>query len=464
MKQIAGRWKWIVCLTMLSALFIFGSSRKVSAEPENTQKCRVIFANAKGIVSTNTYRNWARTVDYGEYIQLPEYSQNGYRCYWVIKGGNKIRKYNPGANVRIGRDVKFLLYRYKIYNVRYFTANGKKEYVSRRQKALNGQYVTLPKTTTTGATEIVGWKTSLNAKTYRKAGTKVKVTGNMKFYPVVKKYSSYVTLYRTNGQVYRSVNTSGNTKAVFPNIDIGNGDMFLGWSRTKGKTSQPEYYAGDRIPTKNGRYYMVVFPKSRDRAPSVLHQPEKHDLVYFVGDSRTMGMRQALGSSVPSNVKFVYKSGQGLTWFRQSGYGTLLRNIAKQPKRMKKAVVINLGTNDLRYYSQYVTYMRRVAQKLKAYNCDMYYLSVNPVNSMMIKRYIGWVSRTENQVETFNKAIRSGLCLGKNKYFTYIDTCTKLQKHGWISDRYNQGLYDGVHYSNETYLRIYDYVIRTLNQ
>ena len=143
----------------------------------------------------------------------------------------------------------------------------------------------------------------------------------------------------------------------------------------------------------------------------MLHQPEKHDLVYFVGDSRTLGMRQALGSSVPSNVKFVYKSGQGLTWFRQSGYGTLLRNIAKQPKRMKKAVVINLGTNDLRYYSQYVTYMRRVAQKLKAYNCDMYYLSVNPVNSMMIKRYIGWVSRTENQVETFNKAIRSGLCL-----------------------------------------------------
>ena len=38
------------------------------------------------------------------------------------------------------------------------------------------------------------------------------------------------------------------------------------------------------------------------------------------------------------------------------------------------------------------TYMKKAAANLKKYNCKMYYLSVNPVNSAMIKS-VGWKSK-----------------------------------------------------------------------
>lgn len=468
MKQIAGRWKWIVCLTMLSALFIFGSSRKVSAEPENTQKCRVIFANARGIVSTSTYRNWARTVDYGDWVKLPEYSQKGYRCYWVLKNGSSAKKYYTGANIRITKNTKFYLYRYKEYNVRLMTANGKKEYLNLRKQAIKGEYITLPKVYTTSTKQIVGWKTSINARTYKKTGSKVKVTGNMKFYAVYKTVTG-VKLCTYGGKLWRVLPTNTGEQAVFPSVRLGNGNMCLGWSRYKGRTSQPQYYAGDKVPTKSGTYYMVVFTKSRDHAPSYLHTPDNYGRVYFIGDSRTVGMQRALGSQAPSNVKFICKGSQGLSWFRSTsstgGYKQLIRDLQKQPKRMKKAVVMNLGANDMGNINIYIQYMKALSKKLKKeYNCTMYYMSVNPVNSAMINAYEGAHLRTENQVKSFNNSIYRNLCSGKNKYFTYINTCSNLQKYGWISDRNNAGIYDGLHYSNETYLRIYDYVIRTLNQ
>ena len=90
-------------------------------------------------------------------------------------------------------------------------------------------------------------------------------------------------------------------------------------------------------------------------------------------------------------------------------------------------------------------------------------MSVNPVNSAMIKAY-GGTYRTEAQVAAFNKSIRMSLCSGSTNYFTYIDACTALQKYGWISNFQNKGIYDGVHYSYQTYLRIYDYCIRNLRR
>ena len=99
--------------------------------------------------------------------------------------------------------------------------------------------------------------------------------------------------------------------------------------------------------------------------------------------------RVALGASAPSNVEFIAKAGEGLDWFKSSGYKTLYRSVAKRPRTEKKAVIINLGVNDLKNSASYVKYMKKVAAKLKKYNCKMYYLSVNPVNSAMIKSVNG---------------------------------------------------------------------------
>lgn len=460
-KATVNRWKGIVFLTLLFGFLFLALSRPISAEAATTEKCKVVFANSNGVVSNDTFRKWARTVTKGSYIQLPTVNRSGYKCVWVEKRGTKELKYATGRNVRITKNTKFCLRYYKLYTVRYYTMNGSKEYTSLREQGYQGQVLTFPLHPTATGYKFLGWSTSINGKTVKKEGDSLHVTGNMKFYIVGKKITG-VNLRKYDGTVWKVVDTSSGS-ATFPAVNLNSANMCLGWSRTKGKTTNPEYKAGDKIPTRTGNYYMVVFFSKQDRAPASIIKPTKHQMVYFVGDSRTVGLQLALGNSAPSNVDFVCKGNQGLDWFRQTGYRELLRKLSKQSRKTKKAVIINLGVNDMSNINTYVVYMRKVSENLKQnYNCDMYYLSVNPVNSAMIRSY-GAGTRTEAQVAAFNKTIYQKLCSGSDRAFIYINTCTNLQKYGWSSNRYDAGIYDGLHYSVETTLRIYGYCIRKLN-
>lgn len=460
-KATVNRWKGIVFLTLLFGFLFLALSRPISAEAATTEKCKVVFANSNGVVSNDTFRKWARTVTKGSYIHLPTVNRSGYKCVWVEKRGTKELKYATGRNVRITKNTKFCLRYYKLYTVRYYTMNGSKEYTSLREQGYQGQVLTFPLHPTATGYKFLGWSTSINGKTVKKEGDSLRVTGNMKFYIVGKKITG-VNLRKYDGTVWKVVDTSSGS-ATFPAVNLNSANMCLGWSRTKGKTTNPEYKAGDKIPTRTGNYYMVVFFSKQDRAPASIIKPTKHQMVYFVGDSRTVGLQLALGNSAPSNVDFVCKGNQGLDWFRQTGYRELLRKLSKQSRKTKKAVIINLGVNDMSNINTYVVYMRKVSENLKQnYNCDMYYLSVNPVNSAMIRSY-GAGTRTEAQVAAFNKTIYQKLCSGSDRAFIYINTCTNLQKYGWSSNRYDAGIYDGLHYSVETTLRIYGYCIRKLN-
>ena len=460
-KATVNRWRGIIFLTVLFGFLLLAASRPVSAQAATTEKCKVVFANSNGVVSNDTFRKWARTVTKGSYIQLPTVNRSGYKCVWVENSGTKELKYATGRNVRITKNTKFCLRYYKLYTVRYYTMNGSKEYTSLREQGYQGQVLTFPLHPTATGYKFLGWSTSINGKTVKKEGDSLRVTGNMKFYIVGKKITG-VNLRKYDGTVWKVVDTSSRS-ATFPAVNLNSANMCLGWSRTKGKTTNPEYKAGDKIPTRTGNYYMVVFFSKQDRAPASIIKPTKHQMVYFVGDSRTVGLQLALGDSAPSNVDFVCKGNQGLDWFRQTGYRELLRKLSKQSRKTKKAVIINLGVNDMSNINTYVVYMRKVSENLKQnYNCDMYYLSVNPVNSAMIRSY-GAGTRTEAQVAAFNKTIYQKLCSGSDRAFIYINTCTNLQKYGWSSNRYDAGIYDGLHYSVETTLRIYGYCIRKLN-
>ncbi len=460
-KATVNRWRGIIFLTVLFGFLLLAASRPVSAQAATTEKCKVVFANSNGVVSNDTFRKWARTVTKGSYIQLPTVNRSGYKCVWVEKRGTKELKYATGRNVRFTKNTKFCLRYYKLYTVRYYTMNGSKEYTSLREQGYQGQVLTFPLHPTATGYKFLGWSTSINGKTVKKEGDSLRVTGNMKFYIVGKKITG-VNLRKYDGTVWKVVDTSSRS-ATFPAVNLNSANMCLGWSRTKGKTTNPEYKAGDKIPTRTGNYYMVVFFSKQDRAPASIIKPTKHQMVYFVGDSRTVGLQLALGNSAPSNVDFVCKGNQGLDWFRQTGYRELLRKLSKQSRKTKKAVIINLGVNDMSNINTYVVYMRKVSENLKQnYNCDMYYLSVNPVNSAMIRSY-GAGTRTEAQVAAFNKTIYQKLCSGSDRAFIYINTCTNLQKYGWSSNRYDAGIYDGLHYSVETTLRIYGYCIRKLN-
>ena len=86
------------------------------------------------------------------------------------------------------------------------------------------------------------------------------------------------------------------------------------------------------------------------------------------------------------------------------------------------------------------------------------------IQKQAITKSVNGKATTEAHVAAFNKAIYRGLCSGRKRSFTYINTCTNLQMKGWISKKSGTDIYDGVHYSNQTYLRIFDYCMRYLNR
>ena len=327
-----------------------------------------------------------------------------------------------------------------------------KEYKNLRRVVPSGSYITMPTAPSGSMATGICWATEPKGSKHISTGDRVKITKNTKFYRISKRrYTIY--LYTSNGKYWKKVITDG--KAKFPAADVGNGDMVLGWSASKNRSTNPSYFTGDNIPCRNANYYMVVYRKSQNKAHTSIAKSKKYDKVWFVGDSRAYGMKLTLGSSIPSNVNIIYKCGKGLNWFKKEGYSTLAKQVRNAPSGSKKAVIINLGVNDLRNYAGYPEYMKKVSKKLSSYGCDMYYMSINPINSAIIKNYHG-KSRTEKQVDNINDFIYSKLCSGANKYFTYIDSYNYLRKQGWISNERN----DGLHYSNGTYCRIYDYCIK----
>lgn len=464
MRKIAAKWKGFGILLMLvSVLFLLGGFREVSAD---STMYKVTFANSKGDSSGGNYRKWTGKVEAGSTIELPKVTRKGYEVRWVATINGREHKYSPGSSFIVRKNVKFCLKCYKQYTVRYYSQDGKKEYKSLRETMIKGEKISLPAVPSVSGYRNLGWAKTVSAdKATGQRGDSVRVSGNMRFYAVRKKVSG-VQLCRNNGSLWKTVTATDSQKLVFPEVAMENGDMVLGWSRQKGKTSQPAYYAGDTIPNTSARYYMVVFRQSQDMASVQRAAQSKYDEVYFVGDSRTLGMRNALKSQIPENTKFVFRAGQGLQWFKDTGFSQLYQSIKSQPQSSRKAVVVNLGVNDLNKKTAYVKYMKTVAKKLKEYNCTMYYLSVNPVNNAMIVQYHGYntKAKTAAKVRNFNRYISDNLCSGGNAPFIYINTWSMLRKNGWISSKNNTHTYDGVHYSNETYLRIYDYCMKALNK
>lgn len=188
----------------------------------------------------------------------------------------------------------------------------------------------------------------------------------------------------------------------------------------------------------------------------------------MVGDSRTVRMRQALAAqncgANMNGVRFVGASGQGLRWFKEEGYNYLINQIKHIRVSSSKpvAVVFNLGVNDLYRISDYVAFMNEIAPELEKMNCKLYYMSVNPINSVMIEKTGRLSLRKEADVRAFNERIKTGL-----DDYTYIDTYSWLMQNGFGTSNGVNGKDssedDGLHYTVKTYKRIYDYCLRYVN-
>lgn len=173
--------------------------------------------------------------------------------------------------------------------------------------------------------------------------------------------------------------------------------------------------------------------------------------VFFLGDSRTVGMEQALsaGGYDLTCHTFLAKVGKGYSWLVTQS--RTLEDFEHSPQ----IIIINLGVNDLgncgKYQQLYDTYLDSCWQ-----NCPVYIVSVNPVCSPCH-------SVSNAQIERFNESMQDWIneenasAPAEAFPIRYIDTYSYLQETGFSSS-------DGLHYSAATYLRIYDYILEQIKE
>ena len=480
-------------LTKNASSAVYGSRTKITVkESETFYAAReylpyaVTFNNNTGTSKDKAFQNLYVRAGKNQYITLPKVpEQKGCTALgWATKTKQTKAQYKEGQKVRITKKTKFYaVYRKaKKYTVSFCMSNGSSDsaYASLKKSVTEKSTITLPKVPSRKGYINDGWmlKTSQKTQHYNE-GDKVKVYGNCKFYAVQEQAAS-VVLHKTRGAEYKTIYVKKGDSFTLPGAENPEGYTFMGWSTkpniviTGSKPGKVQYETGEVIPSVNStiHLYQVMYQRNTEKN-LISSQMAKPDLnryggVIMVGDSRTVRMRQALAAqncgANMNGVRFVSASGQGLKWFKDEGYRHLINQIKHIRVSSSKpvAVVFNLGVNDLYRISDYVAYMNELAPELEKMNCKLYYMSVNPINGVMIEKTGRLSLRKEADVRAFNDRIKTGL-----DDYTYIDTYSWLMQNGFGTSNGVNGKDssedDGLHYTVKTYKRIYDYCLRYVN-
>lgn len=480
-------------LTKNASSAVYGSRTKITVkESETFYAAReylpyaVTFNNNTGTSKDKAFQNLYVRAGKNQYITLPKVPEQK-DCTslgWATKTKQTKAQYKEGQKVRITKKTKFYaVYRKaKKYTVSFCMSNGSSDsaYASLKKSVTEKSTITLPKVPSRKGYINDGWmlKTSQKTQHYNE-GDKVKVYGNCKFYAVQEQAAS-VVLHKTRGAEYKTIYVKKGDSFTLPGAENPEGYTFMGWSTkpniviTGSKPGKVQYETGEVIPSVNStiHLYQVMYQRNTEKN-LISSQMAKPDLnryggVVMVGDSRTVRMRQALAAqncgANMNGVRFVSASGQGLKWFKDEGYRHLINQIKHIRVSSSKpvAVVFNLGVNDLYRISDYVAYMNELAPELEKMNCKLYYMSVNPINGVMIEKTGRLSLRKEADVREFNDRIKTGL-----DEYTYIDTYSWLMQNGFGTSNGVNGKDssedDGLHYTVKTYKRIYDYCLRYVN-
>ena len=171
----------------------------------------------------------------------------------------------------------------------------------------------------------------------------------------------------------------------------------------------------------------------------------------FVGDSRTVGMRNA----VEKNSMDVWScaDSKGITWFSSDGIRNLNSYMGQDT-----ALIILMGVNDTANVKRYLSYINENAPKWISKGVKVYFVSVNPTHGP--QRYApntpdGIQPGAQNVVciEDFNKTMVDGLI----DEVTFIDTYHGLD---WPANCFDSS---GLHYNKSQYKRIYDFILDAIN-
>ncbi len=156
----------------------------------------------------------------------------------------------------------------------------------------------------------------------------------------------------------------------------------------------------------------------------------------FVGDSRTVQMKTAVGST---DKAYVAKVGEGYSWFKNSALPQI-PNYAGNGTTM----IINFGVNDLANASKYIKLVNSNIDAWTAAGIKVYYAAVTPVKNCK--------TVSNDQIERFNAKLKSQL----DPRITWIDGYSYLKQNGFSTG-------DGLHYNNSTYKSLYSYYMSVID-
>lgn len=154
----------------------------------------------------------------------------------------------------------------------------------------------------------------------------------------------------------------------------------------------------------------------------------------FVGDSRTVGMKEII-----EEINCIAQVGAKYELISQND--SIIRNTNSD------CVVICLGINDYVNSSKYINYANSLGEELRI---PVFYVTVNPVDEQKVKE-IGY-DLSNKYVEEFNEKLKE-----KAQSYIVIDTYSYINETGFFAR-------DGLHYDNDTYQRIYDFIMQEVDK
>ena len=161
----------------------------------------------------------------------------------------------------------------------------------------------------------------------------------------------------------------------------------------------------------------------------------------YMGDSRTNGMKSALGS----NEQAVAKDGGNYSDF--SSHVSSVKSILSSNNGKYYNIVLNYGVNDLGNSSKYCSAYKSFFSSIDSKN-RIYVVSVNPVNDS-ISQYA-----KNAAIATFNSAMKS--CISSLKNVKYCDVNGSANLTTWTSEYLKN---DGIHYNSTGYSYIHSKIL-----
>ena len=295
----AFRIKWLLLALVAAALiFVPAASHKVSAAK---LVYTVKFNNNSGTSKSKTYTALTRNVTLNTTIKLPAVPKAvGYQNLgWTTRKGSSKVVYKAGASVKVRKDMTLYAVRRKskYYTVNFYLGNGSTNsaYKKLQKKVEEGTYYTLPAVPSRSGYVNLGWSIAKNGKasTAKKVGTKIKISGNIRYYSV-QMQSVKVNLRKANGTVWKTVTLGKGGYLKLPSVSNATGYTFMGWSKTRrtGSSTDPDYEAGELLRPRRQSPALLDGADARPAGPD--RRMPRSDTLHAVRPRRADRTRNSL--------------------------------------------------------------------------------------------------------------------------------------------------------------------------